>query len=109
MSVRFTTATGQEVELTTEDIMRAHRMMQTSPKVDDFHHRVMERNAAFLKKATQNVQSIAERNNYSDVKTEMDMKDLLSAMLGASGDIGDLIVEIIEQRIGEHHKMIYSE
>lgn len=109
MSVRFTTATGQEVELTSEDIMRAHRMMQSPQKVDDFHQRVIERNAAFLKEATQNVQSIAERNNYFDVKTEMDMKDLLSAMLGGSDDLGDLIVEIIEQRIGAHHKMIYSE
>jgi hypothetical protein len=41
--------------------------------------------------------------------TENEYKALISCMLGDDYDLGDLIVEIVEERIAHHHKEIYSE
>lgn len=106
--VRVTTITGQEVEIPHEEALRISHHVNPHKSVDSFHQRVKERNEHYLKKACTKIREIAEKHGYSDLHgTEDEYKQLLSDKLG--DDIGDLIVEIIEQRIAHHHQEIYSE
>lgn len=108
MNVRVTTVAGQEVEIPHQEAMRIAKMH--APKADDFHQRVALRNEHYTKNAMEGIRNIAARNGDHNVgEAEGEIKELLSCMLGGCPDLGDLIVEIIEQRIGEHHEKIYSE
>lgn len=107
--VRVTTVTGQEVEISLEE---AHRIAtHMHPKMDPFHEKVAERNRHYHHKAQKNIEDIAARHGFSGLDgTENEYKALISHMLGDDDDdIGDLIVEIVEERIAHHHKEIYSE
>jgi hypothetical protein len=106
--VRVITITGQEVEITLEE---AHRIADSMhPKMDPFHQKVAERNLHYHKKAQRNISEIASRHGFSGLDgTENEYKALISCMLGDDDDLGDLIVEIVEERIAHHHKEIYSE
>lgn len=108
--VRAITITGQEVELSHEEVQRIAKSLHPSPHhVDDFHKAVKERNEHYLNKACASIKEIAERHGITDLhNTEEEYKELLSN-LKHSDDFGDLLVEIMEQRIAAHHKEIYSE
>lgn len=108
MNVRVTTVAGQEVEIPHHEVTRIAKMHHYQN--DDFHQKVALRNEHYTNNALEGIRSIAARNGYHNVgNTEGEIKELLSCMLGSCPDLGDLIVEIIEQRIGEHHEKIYSE
>jgi hypothetical protein len=106
--VRVATVTGQEVDITLEE---AHRIASSMhPKMDPFHKKVEERNLHYHAKAQKNINEIAARHGFSGLDgTENEYKTLLSCVLGDDDDLGDLIVEIVEERIAHHHKEIYSE
>ena len=109
--VRAITITGQEVEITHEEAQRIAKMLNPHPhSLDAFHVHVKERNEHYLRKADNNIREIAERHGIYDLTgSEDELKALLSTMLHTSEAVGDLIVEIAEQRIATHHKEIYSE
>jgi hypothetical protein len=109
--IKVTTVDGREVEITMDEGKRiASVVFPHNNGLDNFHRRVKDRNEHYLKNANNNVRTIAERNGFSDFHgNEEELKELLSRMLGASPDIGDLIVEIAEQRIAHHHEEIYTE
>lgn len=109
--VRVTTVTGQAVEITPEEALRVAHLMLPKHSVDEFHEKVEERNHHYHLKAKENIKKIAERHGFTDiVGTEEEYKDLITACLQSDcDDIGDLIVEIAEERIAYHHKEIYSE
>jgi hypothetical protein len=108
--VRVTTVTGHEVEIPHEEALRIAESMHPQHHVDDFHKNVEKRNMHYHLKASENIKEIAERHGFTDIHgTEPEYKDLLSRMLDGCDDLGDLIVEIIEERIAHHHKEIYSE
>lgn len=109
--VRVITTTGAEAEITHEEALRIAKMvMPHHNSIDEFHKRVEERNAHYLKNANSNIRTIAERHGFTDFHgNEEELKELLARMLGTSLDIGDLIVEIAEQRIAHHHEEIYTE
>lgn len=108
--VRVTTTTGHEVEIPHGEAERVAKLLSEHGGIDEFHKRVEEHNAHYLHKANENIRNIAERHGFTDFHgTESECKDLLSCMLGAHPDLGDLIVEVAEQRIATHHKEIYSE
>lgn len=109
--MKVTTIDGREVEISHEEVMRIVKMMTPHHGgVDEFHRRVGERNAHYLKNANNNIRTIAERNGFTDFHgNEEELKELISRMLGTSLDIGDLIVEVVEQRIAHHHEEIYTE
>jgi hypothetical protein len=108
--VRVTTVTGQEVEITPEEALRIAKSMHPQHHVDDFHARVEKRNIHYHLKATENIKEIAHRHGFTDIHgTEPEYKELLARMLDGCDDLGDLIVEIMEERIAHHHKEIYSE
>jgi hypothetical protein len=105
--VRATTITGHEVELTHEEAMRIANELSMSSG-DDFHEKVKERNHKYLERAEKNISDIAARYGFHNIETESDLKELLAHMLDVDQDVADILVEIIEQRIGTHHKKIYS-
>ena len=108
--VRVTTTTGQEVEIPYDEIHRVMKNMHPHHAVDEFHTKVEEHNEHYLHKANENIRNIAEKHGFTDFHgTEEECKDLISCLLGGGPDIGDLIVEVAEQRIAVHHKKIYSE
>lgn len=108
--VRVTTVSGQEVEIPFDEIHRVMKSMHPRVPIDDFHAKVEEHNERYLHKANENIRNIAEKHGFTDFHgTEEECKDLISCMLGTSPDLGDLIVEVSEQRIATHHKKIYSE
>ena len=107
---KVVTVTGAEVEIPHEEAHRIAKIIMPHRSIDDFHRKVEERNEHYLKNANSNIRNIAERNGFMDFHgTEEEMKELLSKMLGRSSDLGDLIVEIAEQRIAHHHEEIYTE
>ena len=107
---KVVTVTGAEVEIPHDEAQRIAKTLMPHHNLDDFHKKVEERNGHYLKKANGNIQNIAERHGFSDFHgTEEELKELLSKMLGSSDDLGDLIVEIAEQRIAHHHEEIYTE
>lgn len=108
--VRVTTVTGQEVEITPEEALRIAKSMHPQHHVDDFHARVEKRNTHYHLKASENIKEIANRHDFVNLHgTEEEYKELLARMLDGCDDLGDLIVEIMEERIAHHHKEIYSE
>lgn len=104
--VRVHTITGHEVEITHEEAMRISQEMQQSG--DDFHETVRHRNEKYLAKAERNIADIGARYGFHNISTEDDLKELLSCMLDVDQDAANIIVEIIEQRIGTHHHKIYT-
>lgn len=107
--VRVITTMGQEVEITHEEAQRIARSISPRPVVDNFHKGVIARNDHYLHKADENIREIADKYGFSDFGgSEEELKELLSAMLNVHEDIGNLIVEIAEQRIATHHHEIYS-
>lgn len=104
--VRVTTITGHEAEITHEEAMRISKEMQMSG--DDFHKNVEHRNNKYLEDAEKSISNIGARYGFHNINTEDDLKELLSHMLDIDQDVANIIVEIIEQRIGAHHKKIYS-
>jgi hypothetical protein len=71
---------------------------------------VVKRNPHYHLKASENIREIAERHGFVNLHgTEDEYKELLARMMDAEDDLGDLIVEIVEERIAHHHKEIYSE
>lgn len=109
--VRVTTITGQEVDVSFDEIRRVMKIMHLpTPPVDEFHAKVEEHNEHYLHKANENIRNIAEKHGFTDFHgTEDECKDLISCLLAPGSDLGDLIVEVAEQRIAVHHKKIYSE
>ena len=109
--VRVTTTSGQEVEIPYDEIHRGMKNMHHhSIPVDEFHAKVEEHNEHYLHKANENIRNIAEKHGFTDFHgTEDECKDLISCLLEPGSDLGDLIVEVAEQRIAVHHKKIYSE
>lgn len=108
--VRAITVTGQEVEISHEEIQRIMRSMTPTRHVDNFHQNVEKRNTHYHLNASENIREIAERNGFTDLTgTEEEYKKLLARMMDAEDELGDLIVEIVEERIAAHHKEIYSE
>lgn len=109
--IKVTTVDGREVEITMDEGKRIAKIaLPHLGGLDDFHHRVKERNLHYLHKANSNIRTIAERNGFSDFHgNEEELKELLCRMLVTCPDIGDLIVEIAEQRIAHHHEEIYTE
>ena len=108
--VRVTTVTGQEVEITPEEAIRIAKSMHPQHHVDDFHKNVEKRNTHYHLNASENIREIASRHGFVNLHgTEEEYKELLARMMDAEDDLGDLIVEIIEERIAAHHKEIYSE
>jgi hypothetical protein len=105
--VRVTTINGHEVEITHEEAMRIANEL-AMPGGDDFHQKVKERNQKYLEKAEKNISDIGARYGFHNIETESDLKELLAHMLDVDQDVADILVEIIEQRIGTHHKKIYS-
>ena len=105
--VRITTITGPEAEITHEEAMRIVKEF-SKPSMDEFHEEVKERNWEYLEKAEMNISDIAARHGIFNVSTEDDIKELLAYVLEVDQSVANLIVEIIEQRIGTHHKKIYS-
>lgn len=110
--VRVTTITGAEVEITHEEAQRIAEETMLHPShhnVDEFHRKVEERNNHYHRKAVENIRVLAARYGFSELQNiEPEYKRLLSAVLLADVDVGDLIVEIIEERISKHHQEIYS-
>lgn len=104
--VRVTTITGHEVEIPHEEAKRIAKEMQMNG--DDFHKKVAECNSKYLEKAENSISEIAARYGFRNIESEADMKEILAAMLDIDQDVADLMIEIIEQRIGAHHTHIYS-
>lgn len=105
--VRVTDIAGHVVEITHEEAQRiAHEIHMDEP--DDFHKKVIQRNQKYLEKAEKNISDIGARYGFHNIETESDLKELLAHMLDIDQDVADILVEIIEQRIGTHHKKIYS-
>lgn len=104
--VRVHTITGHEVEIPHEEAMRISQEMQSSG--DDFHETVRHRNEKYLAKAERNIADIGARYGFLNISTEDDLKELLSCMLDVDQDVANIIVEIIEQRIGTHYHKIYT-
>lgn len=107
---RVITITGQEVEIPHEEVVRISKTLHHNTNVDDFHARVEKRNTHYNLNASENIKKIAHRHGFTDIHgTEEEYKELLARMLDGCDDLGDLIVEIMEERIAHHHKEIYSE
>jgi hypothetical protein len=105
--VRVTTITGHEVDIPHEEALRVTNLMTQHQKVDGSFQHMKERNTHYHKKALDGIHEIAERNGYFHVgDTENELKELLSDMLDAHPDLGDLIVEIVEERIAKHFEEV---
>lgn len=108
--VRVTTVTGHEVDIPHEEALRIAQSMHPQKTLDNFHEAVKLHNEHYHKKAAENIKEIAARNGFVNFNgSEEEYKELISCMLDEDFDIGDLIVEIVEERISAHHKEIYSE
>jgi hypothetical protein len=109
--VRVTTITGQEVDVSFDEIRRVMKIMHLPPPpADEFHAKVEEHNEHYLHKANENIRNIAEKYGCIDFHgTEDESKDLISCLLPPGTDLGALIVVVAVQRIAVHYKKIYSE
>jgi hypothetical protein len=104
--VRVTTINGHEVEIPHEEAMRISKGMDLP--LDSFHEKVKAHNKKYLEKAEKNINDIGSRYGFHNIETEEDLKEFLSCMCGISYDAADALIEIVEQRIANHHHRIYT-
>jgi tRNA(Glu) U13 pseudouridine synthase TruD len=108
--VRVITVTGHEVEIPHEEALRISKKVLPEQGLDAFHEEVKKRNLHYLKKARRNIREIAAGMGFTELQDdEQEYKNLLSCVLNEETSLGDLIVEIVEERIANHHAEIYSE
>lgn len=105
--VRVTTITGHEVEITHEEAQRIAKEIHFDG--NEFHREMQLHNQHYLEKAERNISDIAARYGFRNISTEDDMKELIAFMLDVDQDVANLLVEVMEQRIGQHFIDIDSE